>query len=126
MVGITIFAGELLAANDTDGMIRVTGHTDSQVSANVVSCGMSTSFLLCCVAMELAARLEASRIHLDLDWVPRELNQEADDLSNGKVAAFSSQHRVPVDLATVEWRLLQRLKAEGAEFYKPRGAAKRP
>jgi hypothetical protein len=46
------------------------------------------------------------------------LNQEADDLSNGKVAAFSPGLRVPVDLGAVEWCILTRLMAEGAEYYK--------
>ena len=52
-----------------------------------------------------------------LDWVPRELNQEADDLSNGIVAAFTPQLRVPVDLGNLEWKVLGRLMAEGSVYF---------
>ena len=108
-VGVAIFGNELRQLADADGMVRVTGQTDSQVSANVVARGMSSSFPLCCVAMELATRLEASRLQLDLDWVPRELNQEADDLSNGILDKFDPELRVPVDLGMVQWQMLDRL-----------------
>ncbi len=52
---------------------------------------------------------------MDFDWVPREFNQEADDLSNGLVAAFSPQLRFPIDLGTLEW-VFGRLMAEGAVY----------
>jgi len=86
---------------------------------------MSTSSPLCCVAMELAARLEASRLQLDLDWVPRELNQEADDLPNGIFDKFDPELRVPVDLDMVQWQMLDRLMKEGAEYYDATTRAKR-
>ena len=124
-VGVAVFAESLEQLRDADGLVRVTGQTDSQVSANVVSRGMTSSFPLCCVAMELAARLEAARIQLDLDWVPRELNQEADDLSNGIIGGFSSQLRVRVDLKNLEWRVLGRLMAEGAEHFAATAAARK-
>ena len=63
----------------------VTSHTDSQVAAYALTRLMSSSFPLCCVLMELAARLEESRTILELNWIPREENQEADDLSNLKI-----------------------------------------
>ena len=86
---------------------------------------MSTSSPLCCVAMELATCLEASRLQLDLDWVPRELNQEADDLPNGIFDKFDPELRVPVDLDMVQWQMLDRLMKEGAEYYDATTRAKR-
>ena len=109
----------------SDGMVRVTGQTDSQVSANVVSWSMTTSYPLCCVAMELATRLEAARLQLDLEWVPRATNQEADDLSNGKLAAFTPALRVPVDMRAQECHVLGRLMSEGAACYAATQDAKR-
>ncbi len=73
-VGITIFAEDLLIVEEADGTIRGTGQTDSQVSAKVVSSGMTTSYSLCRVARELRARLESARLQLDVDWVPREFS----------------------------------------------------
>ena len=48
----------LLAPADRSGagVVGITGLTDSQVSAAVVARGMSTTYPLCCVAMELAAQ----------------------------------------------------------------------
>ncbi len=123
-IGISVFAADLLWVEDADGLVRVTGQTDSQVSANVVSRGMTTSFPLCCVAMELASRLESARLHLDLDWVPCELNQEADDLLNRIVGGFSPQLRIQLDLSKFERRVLGRLTAEGAEYFAAIAAAR--
>ena len=49
-------------------------------SNQVIARGMSTKFPLCVVVMELAAQLDARQLHLDAAWVPREFNQDADDL----------------------------------------------
>jgi hypothetical protein len=116
-VGMTIFEKDILGEMDGDGIVQVTGHTDSQVSANVLSRGMSTSFPLCCVVMELAARLEKSRAILDLEWAPRELNQEADDLSNSITEGFDPALRTEVVLGDMSWLVLPQLFREGLEFY---------
>ncbi len=75
--------------------------------------------------MELAARLESSRLQLDLDWVPRELNREADDLSNSIFDKFTPELRVPVDLSLVQRQVLGRLMKEGAEYYDATARAKK-
>ncbi len=116
-VGVTVFAKDMGELRDSDGLVRITGQTDSQVSASVVSRGMTTSFLLYCMAMELSARLESARLQLDLERVPCETNQEADDVSNGLVSAFPPGLRVPVDLGSQEWRILGRQIAEGSAFF---------
>ena len=95
----------------------VTGLTDSQVSQNVVVRGLSTSFPFCCVAMELAVQLEKRAARLNLEWCPRELNQEADDLTNGKFEAFDPNKRVEVDLGTLPFVVLPDILAEGTAFY---------
>ena len=43
---------------------------------------MSTTYPLCLVQMELAAQLEARRAVLMPDWAPRDMNTEADALTN--------------------------------------------
>ena len=53
------------------------------------------------------------------------MNQEADDLSNGRTVGFDPALRVAVDLKHVEWRVLNRLFEEGAEFYAQTASAKR-
>jgi hypothetical protein len=116
-VGMTIFEKDILNDMDGDSIVQVTGHTDSQVSSNVLARGMSTSFPLCCVVMELAARLEKARAHLDLEWAPRELNQEADDLSNSIMEGFDPALRTEVVLGDLGWLVLPQMLREGLEFY---------
>ena len=57
-VAVLLFGPEAaLPANGT-ACACITGHTDSMVSTHAVVRGMSTSFPLCVVAMELAAQFE--------------------------------------------------------------------
>ena len=72
----------------------VTGHTDSMVSTHAVVRGLSTSYPLCVVAMELAAQLESRGAELQLHWAPRTHNQSADDLTNDKFEAFDLSKRI--------------------------------
>ncbi len=85
----------------------------------------TTAFPLFRVAMELSSRLESARLQLDLEWVPHETNQEAGDLSNGLLAAFTPELRSLVDLTSQEWRVLGRLMAEGTACYVATQEAKR-
>jgi hypothetical protein len=86
---------------------------------------MTTSFPLCCVAIELSAQLESARLKLDFEWVPPETKHEADDLSNGLVAAFSPELTIPVDLRSHEWRVLGRLMADDSAYLVSTKEAKR-
>ena len=97
--------------------VQVTGLTDSQVSSNVVARGQTTAFPLCCVAMELAAQLEARRLDLSLDWVPRDSNSEADALADGNTDGFNPELRVGFNLEELPWLVLPGLLDEGHRFY---------
>ena len=91
---------------------------DSQVASAVVSRGMSTSFPLCAVAMELSAQLEARGAELFLEWVPRGHNQEADRLADGRCEGFAPGLRVHADLRKIRWLVLNELLEAGAAFYR--------
>ena len=106
------------------GTVVATGVTDSQVASSVVAKGMSTTYPLCCVAMELAAQQEARGLELGLQWAPREFNAEADALADGRVDGFDPRLRVGTDLASVKWMVLPALLEAGGAFYKSLG--KRP
>eukprot|EP00969_Alexandrium_andersonii_P167949 7425044-Alexandrium_andersonii.AAC.1 len=67
--------------------------------------------------MELAAQMSAANVKLSLSWVPRELNQEADDLSNLKTDAFSEELRVPIDVKAMQWKVLHSAFAKGKQFF---------
>ena len=116
-VGLMVLTPAALGTPGAAGSVSITGLTDSQVSTHVVTRGLSTSFPLCAVAMELSAQLEARECELHLDWVPRDQNAQADALADGKFQGFSPCRRVPVDFAKVRWLVLDRLMAHGQKCH---------
>ena len=112
---LALLGGSRLLPANCDGLVTVTGFTDSAVASNVLVRGLSTSFPLCVVVMEVALRLERLRAKLSLEWVPREMNKEADALSNGKLDGFSADLRVLPSEAN--WVVLDRLMAAGTAFH---------
>ena len=96
---------------------RVTSWTDSQVASAASHKGMSTTYPLCLVQMELAAQLEACRAVLTPDWAPRDMNVEADDLTNEDFSKFTPGLRIHVDMDTLPWLVFPSLVREAREFY---------
>ena len=92
------------------------GFTDSLVSASVVTRGLTTSFPLCAVAMELSAQIEARGVELLLEWVPRQVNAEADRLADGDFQGLAPEMRVPAAFGQVRWLVLDRLMKAGLAF----------
>ena len=100
----------------------VSGFTDSQMASNSLCRGMTTSFPLCCVVMELAAQLEHRDAEMSLEWAPRGENREADALADGRTEGFSPELRVGLDFSKISWLVLPGLMAAGMQFH---GAFKR-
>ena len=63
-LGLVLLGPAQLDAPGAAGTAAVTGLTDSQVSAAMVTRGLTTSLPLCTVAMEQAAQLEARSAEL--------------------------------------------------------------
>ena len=68
--------------------------------------------------MELAAQLEARGAELLLDWIPREVNSEADRLADGDTRGFDPALRVHAEMRQVKWLVLDRLMKAGAAFHR--------
>jgi len=56
-------------------------------------------------------------MELDVVWIPREQNIEADELSNGVFRSFSAKNNIPIDLAAIKFEVLDDLMAEAGRFY---------
>ena len=97
-------------------LVAVTGQTDSMVSSMVLGKGLTTSFPLNLVAMEAAAQMEARGIVLTLQWLPREVNTEADALSNFRFSGFDSKNRIEIDLKDLPFLVLPRLSESALDF----------
>eukprot|EP00972_Heterocapsa_arctica_P073380 10837757-Heterocapsa_arctica.AAC.1 len=74
--------------------------------------------------MELAVQLERRGARLELEWCPREPNQEADDLSNLKTGAFRPELRIDFDPLELPFIVLPKLMRDGSGFYSEVRAAK--
>jgi hypothetical protein len=76
------------------GKCWVKGSADNLSNAYAVSKWMSTKYPLTILIMELSETLRTRDCELNLQWVPRDLNQLADDLTNQKFDSFPSDKRI--------------------------------
>ena len=97
--------------------VRVSSWTDSQVSVASTRKGISSAYPMCLAQMELAAQMESKRAILEPEWAPRELNQEADDLTNEIFDAFSPGMRREISVDSLPWLVFPRLVKNSRAFY---------
>ena len=91
--------------------------TDNRGNSFAVKNGMSTKFPLTLLLMELTEELRSKDLRLDLEWVRREENVDADDLSNENWSNFSIEMRDERRPDEMGWKVLDRLQQKGQELY---------
>ncbi len=96
-----------------DHVLTLPTLTDNQGNESALRQLSSNTFPLSIVIMELSAQLEARSARLDLHWIPRESNVEADRLSNGDHTGFNPCHPICVDVSKIEWLVLDKLARFG-------------
>ena len=67
--------------------------------------------------MELALQLHSRRVNLDLYWLPRLQNTEADELTNDCTVRFDPKFRVRFDLQNFEGLILGEMLDAGVQLY---------
>ena len=79
---------------------------------------MTTKWPLAPILMETAIQLRSRQVELDLDWIPRLQNIEADAITNSDFAAFDDTRRIAVTAESLsdKFILLPKLLALGEEF----------
>ncbi len=109
---------------DLRGSVTLKAYTDNQ--GNVAALGRlaTTKYPLNCVIMELSTILESLNLTLDLRWLPREFNGEADQLSKGCFEGFADAHRVRVTADQLAWNVLPDLMKQGELFHREIVSAK--
>ena len=123
LVSVVAFAAWLPQRSETH--VTVTSLTDNQGNSHALTHLSSARFPLCVVAMELSAQMDRLGVRLDVRWSPREWNQEADDLSNGKTEGYSVANRVMQNISEIKWLVLDDLMNFGVNFEKERNNAKK-
>ena len=83
----------------------------------VVSRLLTTKFPLACFLMELALQLQSREADLELFWLPRLQNKEADALTNQCYSAFDPAKRCRFDVARFEGIVLNQVLSAGQELY---------
>ena len=97
--------------------LKMTGSTDNLGNAYAVSRAMSTKWPLTVLLIELSEELRSRKVALGLDWLPREENQEAADLSNMKTTDFDESLRVHVAAADLRWHVLDEMMQASQELF---------
>ncbi|CAE8678470.1 unnamed protein product [Polarella glacialis] len=95
---------------------RISTGTYNQADDSLNKKMSSTKMLLGLILMQLATSLPRRRLQLNLDWRPREQNQEADDRTNGKFEDFDQALRVKISWDEVDKVLLEKLLIFQGEY----------
>ena len=123
LVAVKLWVPEGPAKKTTRVAIR--GYTDNKSNEALLKKAMTTKFPSTLVLMETAEELSAKNCELQLQWIRRDLNQLADDLTNENFASFDPEFRVKLEGSSLEWRILDRLLEHSASYYHELGVQKR-
>jgi hypothetical protein len=78
---------------------------------------MSSKFPLVVVLSELSALLRSRGMALDLEWAPRDQNEEADALTNEDYSAFDPAKRISVMVEDINWLVLPYMLGVAGDIY---------
>ena len=103
----------------TKGSLKavVRAFTDNRGNSFAVVRGMSTKYPATILLMELSEELRIQDIHMEIEWLKRDFNTKADDLSNGKTDEFEENLREEVTAERMNWRVLTGLQKKAEELY---------
>ena len=118
VIGMMLFTPDVKVREKSISFVLATAFTDSLVSSMVLGWALTTSYPLCLIAMEPAAQMEARGLDLSLSWVPREANQEFDDLSNFRFLGFAEENRITADFTNLPFKVLPDLLNTADQFYR--------
>ena len=92
-----------------DSVVTLSALTDNLGNTHVLRKYGSSRYPLSIIAMELATQLDRRGIDLDLQWVPRWQNQEADDLTKQRFDDFDGRNRIEVKFEELEFLVMSDL-----------------
>ena len=115
LVSLMVFGDAL--EEDTRGVLHLTGLTDNAGNVSALARLMTSKFPLVVILTELSAQLQAKNLELDLEWIPRNQNEEADAITNGKTEIFDARRKSEVEVATLPFRVLPRMVEVADHLY---------
>ena len=66
---------------------------------------------------EVSEQMRSKNLVMDLQWVSRDDNVPADELSNSDFHQFNMEMRIPVVPSEIQWLVLPELMAAGTELF---------
>ena len=117
LLSTVLFLGGRDGSDWVSGTISAGLTTDNQGNRFVLNRMMTTKFPLLAFLCEFATVLEERGCVLDLAWVPRDQNAEADAITNGDVEAFRPENEVHVDIEQMRFNVLTEMLELGDGFY---------
>ena len=105
-------------------MVSLTYSTDNQGNSFLLDRMLTTRYPLGVVLMELAHQMKKRRLLLRARWLPRDENQEADDLTNDEFRHFDPKKRIRVELKDLKFRVMDSLFAVGDSYISELEAAR--
>ena len=94
----------------------VSAGTDNLANELIMRRQGTTKFPLTYVYMQLEYDLYRCGGHMNLNWRPRELNTESDDLTNGRFDDFTASRRIDVEFSDVPCELIHELASFHSEM----------
>ena len=101
--------------------LTIAGTTDNLGNTYVTRKLMTTRFPLNVIFMEVAAQLDSRELDLELNWAPRDQNEESDQLTNSDFRSFRKELRVEWDYSATPFMVLEDLIGAGTEMFKANG-----
>ena len=112
------------AAEARRGATRLTGLTDNKGNSHIILKQLTTKMPVAAVLMQLTTDLHRAGLSLDLEWVPREENTEADALTNEDFALFIPSLRIPITWEDVDLGVVRDVLAVERSFREQLGELK--
>eukprot|EP00435_Cladocopium_sp_Y103_P008053 s2362_g2.t1 len=113
---VAMFFGERLVDVSCKNMLVLTASTDNLGNAYVLQRFLSCKYPPSIVVMELAVRLQRLGLELELGWIPRDQNEEADALTNKGFEGFDTEKRIMKKFEDVEFMVLVELMEKAGQL----------
>ena len=116
LVSLMVLMPELEARGESAALVTMTCSTDNQGNSHLLDRLLTTKYPLGVVLMELAHQMRKRRLVLRANWVPRDQNQEADDLTHLEFRHFDERRRIPVSLEDLDFGVMTELFECGDQY----------
>ena len=99
------------------GSLQLGGVTDNLGNSFALTRMMTSKFPSVVILTEFALQLRRMSAELNLSWVPRDQNEEADALTNGHFDAFNEDRRITINIDKIEWMIMNKMLKVSEDIY---------